>query len=229
MKIHPTSVVHPSARIHPTSVISPFAIIGPNVVIGEFCFIGPYSSIGMKPDMRIDVLPGAWWEEKTPNWDFSVTIGDHSVIKEHVSVHCGTHRSTFLGSNSYIMPKVHIGHDVVLIGDCTISPNAQIAGHVVVGRGATLGMSVLVHQRVKIGCGSMIGMGTQVRRNVEIFSKVLGTPQKTVGLNIDFLKKLPLNQDEIAVLKRFLTSESETFQELSIVLQKLITEDRHVS
>jgi UDP-N-acetylglucosamine acyltransferase len=229
MKIHPTSVIHPTARIHPTSVISPFAVIGPNVVIGESCFVGPYASIGMKPDMRIDELPGAWWEEKAPNWEFSVTIGNHSVIKEHVSVHCGTHRSTFLGSNSYIMPKVHIGHDVVLIGDCTISPNAQIAGHVVIGRGATLGMSVLVHQRIKIGCGSMIGMGTQVRRNVDFFSKVLGTPQRTVGLNTDFLKRMPLDVDEITILKRFLTSESGEFQDLNIGLQKLITEDREAS
>lgn len=229
MTIHPAAVIHQSATIHPTATISPFAVIGPNVIVGEYCFVGPHTSIGMKPDMRSAEIPTAWWENESLDWGFSVSVGDYSIIKEHVSVHGGTHRTTFLGSNSYIMPKVHIGHDVVLTGDCTISPNVQIAGHVVVGRGATLGMSVLVHQRVKIGCGSMIGMGTQVRGDVKIFSKVLGSPQKTVGLNIDFLKKIPISVEEIAVLKKFLTNESGVLQDLNIKLQNLIIEDRAIT
>jgi acyl-[acyl carrier protein]--UDP-N-acetylglucosamine O-acyltransferase len=74
----------------------------------------------------------------------------------------------------------------------------------------------------------MIGMGTQVRGDVNSFSKVLGSPQKIVGLNIDFLKKIPISTEEIVVLKKFLTNESGVLQDLNIILQNLITEDRAI-
>ena len=178
----------------------------------------------MKPDMRSDMAPGSWWNDNHLDWQYSVEIGARTVIKEHVSIHAGTYTSTIVGEDCYLMPKVHIGHDVNLIGECTLAPNVQIAGHVLVGRGATIGMSAQIHQHVRIGCGSMIGMGTQIRKNVEVFSKVVGLPQQNVGMNSMFLEKLGLSEEEKRLLKEFLIYRKLHISALNPKVQELVIE-----
>ena len=52
-------------------------------------------------------------------------IGDHNIIREHVTIHRGTTASweTRIGSHNFLMANAHVAHDCV-VGNHCISPTA---------------------------------------------------------------------------------------------------------
>lgn len=142
------------SRIHDTAVIFQGVKIGDNVYIGPGCIIGSPAE------------HKAYWNQDT---GFSVVIEDNAVIHGNVTIDAGTVNDTVIGEGTWIMKGAHIGHDVIIEKDCTLSPHVIIGGHCIIKEGTNLGMGAIIHQRVQIPESCMIGMGAVVTKKTELW------------------------------------------------------------
>ena len=143
MSTHPTAIVDSHANIASDVVIGAYSIIGPGVVIESNCIIEPHVII--KGPTHIGphnhIYQFASIGEATPDLKYkgektTLTIGEHNVIREGVTIHRGTVQDrgeTSIGSHNLIMAYTHIGHDSVIGNHCILVNNTALAGHVHIG------------------------------------------------------------------------------------------------
>ena len=133
MSIHPTAIVHPKADIEEDVSIGPYCLVGEHVhigrgttlfshvclegltEIGQQCQLFPYVSIGTSPQHL------QYHDEPT-----KVSIGDENILREYVTVNCGTAFGggvSTLGKHNFLMAYVHIAHDCH-VGDSVVIANA---------------------------------------------------------------------------------------------------------
>ncbi len=192
MKIFPRPEIPASCKIHPTAIIYPNARIGENVTVRA------YSVIGSPP-------------ENDGHWDdvgMGVEIGDNVIISEHVSVHSGVTRVTKIGSGTKIMTKAHLGHDVVVGENVTISCSVLVGGHSEIGKGCNLGLGAVVHQHGKLGSYSMIGANSFVPKKKRVVPGNI-----YVGSPIEFLKNNTIGLQRQGVTQEELQKEIELYYE----------------
>ena len=211
-RIHPTAIVGPNVKIGKGNVIGPHVIIAGKTTIGDDNWIGPGAAIGIAGDIlgHPSSQDSPFWEETSPQ-EFGVVIRDKNVLKEHVTIHAGSHRHTEIGSSCYLMPRAHLGHDCWLGDNVLLSPGAQIAGHVSIGARTVVGMGALVHQFSNIGPVAMVGMGCCVRGSVEMCRTVVGEPHKVSGINKVGIKRL-LGEESLAEVMRNLRIKGDVNQ-----------------
>jgi UDP-N-acetylglucosamine acyltransferase len=208
--IHPTAIVHPSARLAKGAEVGPYCIVGENVSIGartkllahvvvnghtkigEDCEIYPFSSLGMASQDR-----------KSQGELAFTTIGDRTTLREYVSVHraTGEGQTTSIGSDCLLLAYVHIAHNCRIGNGVTMSNLAQLAGHVVVEDFANIGGMVGSHQFVRIGAYSMIGGATKLTRDVPPYFLVEGDPARVWGLNSVGLRRHGFSSETLSELK----------------------------
>ena len=142
--------IAPSARVHPTAVIAPEADVGEGVEVGPHvvlegavrvgegcvlrpgcCLIGPLS-LGR----HNTVYGGAVLGERPQHVHYKgeptrLEIGDHNIIREHVTIHRGTTQSwvTRVGSHNFLMAHCHVAHDCRVGNHCILANGALLAGH----------------------------------------------------------------------------------------------------
>lgn len=194
--IHPKAIVHPKAKIGLRNVIHPGVIIGANVEIGNDNHIFPYAIIGTEAEHRN-------FHGKEMH---KVFIGDRNIIREFVTINCGTFRETQISHDCYLLRGSHVGHDSWIHPNVTLSCNVLIGGESEILDGANLGLGAVVHQRSIIGHYSMIGMNSVVPKTREVLPlmKYAGSPIEYIGKNTHWLEKL----DE-ATVQRILNEYSE--------------------
>ena len=211
--IHPTALVDENARLADDVSIGPYVTIGPRVVlesgvsvvshtaidgdtvVGAGTNIGPFCAIGMFPQHRRDA--GTTGRTR---------IGRNCVIREHVTVHCGTDGGsglTTIGDDAYLMVGVHVAHDCTVGRNATLANNATLGGHVALGDNVFIGAFGVVHQFVRIGSHVMIGMGTVIVRDVIPYSLAVGDRHSTYlrGLNLVGLKRHGFSRGDIRRLQ----------------------------
>lgn len=154
--------------------IHPTAIIYPGVTIGQNCYIGAYCVIGAPPE----------WKGREEN-PMGVVIGDDVIIHAHVTIDAGANGATYIGSRSYIMKGVHIGHDSNIHEGCTLSCHTLIGGSVTIGTNTNMGMGSIVHQGVFIPSGCMVGMGAVITKKTVMRQNgvYVGNPAKYIRDN----------------------------------------------
>lgn len=152
------------------------ALIHENVIIGRNVYIGPYCVIGFPAEHK------EYWGKDS---DYSVIIKDNTIITGMATIDAGTVRDTVIGSNCFLMKKIHLGHDCIIKQGVTIAPHALIGGHVQINEYANIGMGAKIHQKCIIGHSSMIGMGCIVTKKSEIwpYGKFAGNPARHLGIN----------------------------------------------
>lgn len=212
MRIHPTALVHGSARLATDVEVGPFTVIGEHVEVGEGSWIGAhvvldgrvrigrrnkifhFASIGAPPQ-----------DKKYAGEPTAVEIGDDNTIREYVTINRGTAQDagvTRLGNENWVMAYVHFAHDCQ-IGNKTIFANAcQLAGHVTVGDWAIFGATTLVHQFVHIGAHAFTGMGTYLPQDLPPYVTAAGNMAKPYGINSEGLKRRGFSPATIQALKR---------------------------
>ena len=147
--IHPSAIVDASAQLGDDIEIGPYCIIGAHVKlgdrvrlqshvviegvteVGEDCQIYPFAHLGGPPQHA------GHKGEATRLW-----VGARNVIREHVTMHCGTamgHSVTTVGSDGFFMVGVHIGHDCVVGDKVVMANNATLGGHVAVADHVIMG------------------------------------------------------------------------------------------
>lgn len=190
--IHKLADVHPNAQLGKNVKIGPFAHIAGDVVIGDDTEILPNAVIfdGARIGKGCRVFPGAVVSAIPQDLKFAgevttVEIGDHTTIRECVTINRGTvdRHKTVVGNHCLIMAYTHLGHDVAVGNHCILANSASIAGHVTIEDYAILEGIVAVQQFITIGAHSFVAGGSLVRKDIPPFVKAAREPISFVGVN----------------------------------------------
>ena len=193
--VHPTAVVGDHVRMGAGNTIGPYAVVVGSVELGDDNWIGPFASIGTPAQMRGGPHPD--WTSHTPH---GIRIGGNNVIREHVTIHEGTERTTFVGDSCYLMTGSHIPHDAIIEDQVTLANSVHLGGHTWIGQGANLGLGVQVHQRSAIGAGVMIGMNSTVTRHIPPFALAVGSPARIRSANHRGLERTGIAEEVIEAI-----------------------------
>ncbi|NJO03273.1 MAG: acyl-ACP--UDP-N-acetylglucosamine O-acyltransferase [Bacteroidia bacterium] len=200
------SFIHPDAKIGQNVTIEPFCTIYDNVEIGDNTWIGP--RVSLMPGARIGkncqihpgaVIAGVPQDQKFRNEESLAIIGDHTIVREYVTVNRGTVAShqTVIGSQCLLMAYVHIGHDCVIHDRVILANAVQLAGHIEVGYHTVVGGSSAIHQFVKIGEHAMIAGISKVLKDIPHYITVAREPLRYDGINRRGLRRREFSDEQI--------------------------------
>ncbi len=196
-RIHPTAIIGAGVELGDNNIIGPYTVITGPTRIGSGNWIGPHVSIGGPAEYRGGPHPVGWEGEVA---GAGVAIGDGNTLREFVAITQGTHETTTVGDDAYILARCQVGHDSILHNSVTMANAVQLGGHTRVWSWANLGLGAVVHQRTQIGPGAMVGMGSVVRRDVPAFALVMGNPARVARYNRVGLSRRGCSDD---VVERF--------------------------
>lgn len=174
-------------------LVSNVSVQGP-VVIGAYTSVYPGAAIGFEPQ-DYKFKPG------TPT--AGVEIGEHTILREHVTVHAATRPGlpTRIGNRTMMMVGSHAGHDVVVGDDVVIVNATLLAGHVVVQDRVTMSGSVLVHQFCRVGRQAMCSGGTVLTGDLPPYCLSAGR-NMVMGLNMVGMRRSGMPAEEIEAVRR---------------------------
>ena len=109
-----------------------------------------------------------------------VSIDPTSLIEALVTIDAGINQSTVIGARSWLMKKVHVGHDAQIGDDCEIAPMCSVGGFVRIGNRVKVGQGAIFKPRVTVGDDAVIGCGAVVIRDVPVGETWAGNPAKPV-------------------------------------------------
>jgi UDP-N-acetylglucosamine acyltransferase len=224
--IHPTAIVDVGAELGDGVSIGAYSLIGPNVRLGEgvqiashvvieghtdiaeACEVHPFSNLGGPPQHS--------GHKGEPT---RLVIGARNIIREHVTMHCGTVMGrgvTTVGSDGLFMVGAHIAHDCVVGNHVTMINNATLAGHVRLEEYAIMGGLSAAHQFTRIGRHAFVGGMAGVNYDVIPYGNVWGNHAHLEGLNLVGLKRRGFSRETINTLRaayRMLFADEGAFQE----------------
>jgi len=186
------SFVHPESKLGKNVTVSPFAVINGDVEIGDGTWIGSHTTIleGARIGKNCKIFPGSVisaipQDLKFAGEETTVEIGDHTTIREFVTVNRGTkdRMKTSVGSNCLLMAYAHVAHDCAIGSHVILANSVTLAGHIVVDDFAILEGLVAVQQFIHIGAHSFVTGGSLVRKNVPPYVKVAREPLSYIGVN----------------------------------------------
>lgn len=209
--ISPLASIHPAAKLGNNVTVEPFAVIQEHVSVGDDAHIMshavlmPYSKIGK----GCKIFPGAVvggvpQDLKFIGEETTVEIGDHTTIREFVTINRGTKDKwkTSIGSHCLLMAYAHVAHDCIIGNHVILANGVQLAGHVEIGEYAIIGGLAGAHQFTRIGAHTYIAGHTVIRKDVPPYVKAAREPMCYMGLNIVGLHRRSFPQDEIDTISR---------------------------
>ncbi len=208
--IHPTAIIHPSARVPPDVEVGPYTIIEAGVQVGPGCVIGPYVHLSGAAQVGAHnrffagcVIGEAPQDLKYDGSPSRLRIGDHNVFREHVTVHRSTRapEETILGSRNLLMAHCHVGHNCVVGNQVIIANGALLGGHAEVEDRAILGGNSLVHQFSRVGTLAMMQGGAAISKDLPPYTIARGD-NGICGLNVIGLRRSGVSAEERLELKR---------------------------
>ena len=209
--ISPLASIHPNAKLGNNVTVDPFAVIHENVSIGDdthimsHVVIMPFSNIGKS--CRIfpgAVIGGIPQDLKFIGEETTVEIGDHTTIRECVTVNRGTKDKwkTVVGANCLLMAYAHVAHDCTIADNVILANAVQLAGHVDIGEYAIIGGLAGAHQFTRIGAHTYVAGHTVIRKDVPPYVKAAREPMCYMGLNIVGLQRRNFPQQKIEAISK---------------------------
>ena len=212
--IHPTAVIYPGAQIDEGVEIGPNAVIGGNVKIGRGTRVGAgavidgWTTIGENNKISQLASVGAPPQDiKYKGEPTTLEIGNNNVIREFVTIHCGSPSGTgrtVVGNSNMFMSYSHIAHDCVVGSNVIMANSATLAGHVMVENNVIFGGLCAVHQFTRIGEFAMIGGGTMIGQDILPYTIATSEERRAAklrGLNLIGLKRNGFSEDLIRDIK----------------------------
>jgi len=209
-KIHPSSIVEPSAQFADGVEIGPFCRIGPkgklaggvrlishvtiagNTTIGPRTVIYPNAALGHPPQ-----------DLKYKGEDTRLIVGADNMIREGVTFHLGTvtgRQQTVVGDKGFFMACSHVGHDCIVGNNVVMGNNTPLGGMAVVEDSVILGGNAAIHQFGRVGKYAFIGGGAPVVGDVIPFGMV-NNHGRLHGLNLVGLKRRGYSRETINDLR----------------------------
>lgn len=235
--IHPTAIVHPSAKLAADVEVGPYSIIGEHVEIEAGTWVGPHvvikghTKIGKNNKIyQFSSLGEAPQDKKYAGEPTRLEIGDNNVIREFCTFNLGTTQDggvTKIGNDNWIMAYVHLAHDCQIGNHTIFANNAQLAGHVHVGDYAILGGFTVVHQYCHIGAHTITAMGTILLQDIPPYVTAAGNTAQPHGINAEGLKRRGFSSEAIMEIKRAyktLYKSNLTLEEAKASIKQKISE-----
>lgn len=213
-KIHPTSIVSPTAELGHGVEVGPFSVIGEDVQIGEGTCVGPHcviqgpTKIGRENLIYGQSALGTDPQDLKYRGEVStLLIGDRNKIREFVTVNRGTEGGigkTVLGSGNLLMTEVHVAHDCVIGDEVILANAATLAGHVIVGNRSSVGAFCGIHQFCRVGDYAFVGGYSVLTRDALPFVKTVGIRNDAgiYGINAIGLERRGFSRESVVALKR---------------------------
>lgn len=205
--ISPLAYIHPDAKIGSNVKIDPFAVVQGNAVIGDHTHIMSHAIIDGNTTIgkHCSVFPGAVvgtipQDLKYVGEETTVEIGDHTTIRECVTIHRGTKDKykTVVGSHCLLMAYAHVAHDCILGDHVILANGVQLAGHVLVDDYAILGGLTGAHQFTHIGAHTYVAGHTVIRKDVPPYVKAAREPLSYMGVNLIGLQRCSFSKEVIS-------------------------------
>jgi UDP-N-acetylglucosamine acyltransferase len=210
--IHPSAIVHPSARLDSGVSVGPYAVIGEHVELGQGTSIGAHAVVTghtrIGRDNRIFQFTSIGDEPQDKKYAGEPTrleIGDRNTIREFCTVNCGTVQDagvTRVGSDNWIMAYVHIAHDCVVGNNVILANCTQLAGHVQIGDWVILAGFTGAHQFCRIGAHAMTAIATVLVHDLPPYVMAQGDTASAHGINSEGLKRRGFSAEAIAGIRR---------------------------
>ncbi len=204
--ISPRAEIHPDAMIGNNVIVEAFAKIDKDVFIGDGTWVASNAIIypGARIGSHCKIFPGAVISAEPQDLKFkgeysTVEIGNHTTIREYVTVNRGTAAKgvTKIGDHTLLMAYTHLGHDSEIGSHCVIVNNVQIAGEVVVEDWVVIGGMSAIHQFCRIGQHAMVSGMTGILSDVAPYTKVIGMPASYMGINYLGMKRRGFTKKQI--------------------------------
>jgi len=150
--IHPTAIIHPTAKMGAECEIHPYAVVGENAVLGDRCTLHPHAVVGKNCMLGNDVTLYA-----------GVVLYPRTVLGHRVTIHA----HAVIGADGFgyrndkgIHNKVQqlgiaILEDDVEIGACTTIDRATFE-ETRIGKGSKIDNLVQIGHNCKLGPGNLI-------------------------------------------------------------------------
>lgn len=208
--IHPSAVIHPSAKLGANVRVGPCAVIEAGVELGDDCIVGPQvclmgaTTIGKGNRFHAGCVIGdAPVDVKYKGEPTRLRIGDHNIFREHVTVNCAYSMAedTVIGSHNFLTPHAHVGHNVVVGNHVILGGGCMIAGHAIIQDRVFVSGNCLVHQFCRIGTLAMMQGGSAISKDLPPYTVAHGV-NELCGLNVIGLRRAGLTADERLELKR---------------------------
>ncbi len=186
--IDPFAVIHDDVKIGDDTHVMSHAVIMGGTVIGKSCLIFPGAVLGAVPqDLK-------FVGEKT-----TVEIGDHTTIRECVTINRGTQDKwkTVVGSHCLLMAYAHVAHDCIMGDHVILANSVQLAGHVEVGDYAIIGGLSGVAQFTRIGAHTYVAGHSVINKDVPPFIKAGRSPISFAGVNSVGIHRRGFSNDTI--------------------------------
>jgi UDP-N-acetylglucosamine acyltransferase len=198
--------VSKDAQIGQNVRIDPFAVIHEDVIIGNGTRI--HSNVALYPGTRIgedcEVFPGAVLgvvpqDLKFDNEYTTVEIGNHTIIRECVTIHRGTSdkMKTAVGDNCLLMTYVHVAHDCQIGNNVILASYTGLSGHVIIDDYAILEGKVAAQQFAHIGKHAFIGGASLIRKDVPPYIKAAREPLTFAGVNSVGLRRRGFSDEQV--------------------------------
>ena len=209
--IHPSAIIHETAKIDSSVQIGPWTYIGAEVEIGAGTIIGPHvciegpTTLGQNNHIHpYASIGGDPQDKKYKGGKTRLEIGDSNSIREFVTINRGTEQGghvTRLGNHNLLMAYVHVAHDCIIGDHAVFANNASLAGHVIVHDHAILSGFSAVHQFAIIGEHSFVAHAGMVGQDVLPYVLVSGDPAEPYGINSLGIKRRGFTEEQIAAIK----------------------------
>jgi UDP-N-acetylglucosamine acyltransferase len=116
---------------------------------------------------------------------FYPVIHPTARVEALVTIDAGMLHPTRVGARSWLMKKVHVGHDAQIGEDCEIAPMTSVGGEVQIGDKVKVGQGAVFKPRVIVGDGAVIGAGAVVVKDVPAGETWVGNPAKSLVKKCD--------------------------------------------
>lgn len=231
MAIHATAIIDGGAELDQTVEVGPYAVIGSGVRIGPGSVIGAHAQLSGPTVIGEGNRIGSFTVVGAPPQDLkykgeptSLTIGNHNVIREYVSIHRGTAAGlgyTRIGDNNLLMAYVHVAHDCVVGNGVVMANAATLAGHVMIDDRAIIGGLTAVQQFVRIGAFTYIGGMSGLSKDVPPYVVMAGIRKqmRISGINQVGLRRAGYPAENI---RRLQTAFKIIFRSPELLLQEAL-------
>jgi UDP-N-acetylglucosamine acyltransferase len=232
--ISPLAVVSEKAVIGQDVAIQPFTTIFEDVEIGDGCVIGP--NVVIYPGTRIgkncEIFPGAVIGAVPQDLKFkgeytTTEIGNHTIIRECVTIHRGTsdRMKTEVGSHCMLMGYVHVAHDCKIGNHVILANYTGLSGHVEIEDYAILEGKVAAQQFVKIGAHAFVAGASLIRKSVPPFVRVAREPLSFIGVNSIGMRRRGFSDEQVRIIEdvyRILFVQNSNVKKALDIIQELI-------
>ena len=129
----------------------------------------------------------------------TVEIGNHTKIRECVTIHRGTNDKlkTSIGDNCLLMTYVHVAHDCQIGNNVILASYTGLSGHVIIDDWAILEGKAAAQQFVHIGKHAFIGGASLIRKDVPPYVKAAREPLAFAGVNSVGLRRRGFTEEQV--------------------------------